>query len=197
MSDQSVTDSFAPNAADSAASSRTTITLGGGCFWCLDAVYRELRGVHEVISGYTGGHIPSPSYEAVCAGITGHAEVVQVVFDPAELSLRDVLSVFFLVHDPTTLNRQGYDVGTQYRSAIFTHEAGQANAARSLIAELDAEHRYDAPIVTTVESIEEFWPAEAYHQDYFRKNPGQPYCQGVVAPKVAKARKSFFDKLLR
>ena len=174
-----------------------TATLAGGCFWCLEAVYLELKGVEGVMSGYAGGSVPSPSYEAVCTGRTGHAEVVQVTFDPAVISYRDVLDIFFTIHDPTTLDRQGNDVGTQYRSAIFTHSAEQETIARQAIAELTASHVYDAPIVTSVQPLERIWPAEAYHQDYFRNNPAQQYCAVVVAPKVAKARKAFFAKLKR
>ena len=146
-------------------------TLGGGCFWCLDAVYRELRGVHGVVSGYMGGARPNPTYEQVCTGVTGHAEVVQVTFDPAVITYRDLLDVFFTIHDPTTLNRQGHDVGTQYRSVIFTHDDVQAETARAVIAELEAERTWPDPIVTEVTPAEQFWPAEAYHQDYYRKNP--------------------------
>jgi peptide-methionine (S)-S-oxide reductase len=170
-------------------------TLGGGCFWCLDAVYRELRGVHGVVSGYMGGARPTPTYEQVCTGVTGHAEVVQVTFDPAVITFRDLLDVFFVIHDPTTLDRQGHDVGTQYRSVIFTHDEAQAETARAVIAELEAARTWPDPIVTQVVPAERFWPAEAYHQDYFARNPRQPYCAAVVAPKVVKARKVFFEKL--
>lgn len=170
-------------------------TLGGGCFWCLDAVYRELRGVARVVSGYAGGDTPAPTYREVCGGRTGHAEVVQVEFDPGVISYRDLLDVFFTIHDPTQLNRQGADVGTQYRSVIFTHDAAQAQTARAVIAELDAAGTWGAPIVTVVEPLPPFFPAEAYHQDYFRLNPDQGYCQVVVAPKVAKARKKYFERL--
>ena len=169
-------------------------TLGGGCFWCLDAVYRELRGVSSVRSGYMGGTRPNPTYEQVCAGVTGHAEVVQVTFDPTVIGYRDLLDVFFVIHDPTQLNRQGYDVGTQYRSVIFTHDDTQTEVARTAIAELDAAQTWPAPIVTQVVPAEPFWPAEGYHQDYFANNPRQPYCVGVVAPKVAKARTVFLER---
>lgn len=172
-------------------------TLGGGCFWCLDAVYRELRGVHGVVSGYMGGARPNPTYEQVCSGATGHAEVVQVTFDPAEITFRDLLDVFFVIHDPTTRNRQGHDVGTQYRSVIFTHDDAQAETARAVIAALTADRAWRDPIVTEVTPVQPFWPAEAYHQDYFAHNPRQPYCLGVVAPKVAKARTVFFERLRR
>ena len=172
-----------------------TATLAGGCFWCLEAVYLELRGVEKVVSGYAGGTVPNPSYEAVCTGKTGHAEVVQITFDPAVITFRDLLDIFFTIHDPTTLNRQGNDEGTQYRSAIFTHSAGQESTARQAIAELAASRAYEDPIVTEVQPLDRFWPAEQYHQDYFRRNPGQSYCAVVVAPKVAKARKAFLTKL--
>lgn len=172
-------------------------TLGGGCFWCLEAVFLDLRGVLRVQSGYTGGHVAQPSYEQVCGGQTGHAEVVQVDFDPAELSYADLLKVFFAIHDPTTLNRQGADVGTQYRSAIFTHGPEQEETAKAVIAELEAERLFDAPIVTQVEPLGVFYPAEEYHQDYFARNPYQPYCLAVVAPKVSKFRKQFIDRLKR
>lgn len=181
--------------ADSIATPLAVATLGGGCFWCLDAVYRELRGVHTVISGYMGGALRNPSYELVCAGVTGHAEVVQVAFDPSIISFRDLLDVFFVIHDPTTLNRQGYDEGTQYRSVIFTHDASQMEMAQAVIAELEAQRRWTNPIVTEITPIEQLWPAEAYHQDYFANNPSAGYCMGVVAPKVAKARKLFWEKL--
>jgi peptide-methionine (S)-S-oxide reductase len=172
-------------------------TLGGGCFWCLDAVYRELRGVLGVVSGYMGGARPAPTYEQVCSGATGHAEVVQVTFDPGVITFRDLLDVFFVIHDPTTRNRQGHDVGTQYRSVIFTHDAAQAEAAQAAIAALGATGAWRDPIVTEVTPAQAFWPAEAYHQEYFARNPRQPYCLGVVAPKVAKARTVFFERLRR
>jgi len=176
---------------------REIATLAGGCFWCLEAVYLELRGVLGVQSGYAGGHIPHPSYELVCTGTTGHAEVVQVTFDPDEVSYRDLLDVFFTIHDPTTLNRQGNDVGTQYRSAIFYHSAEQKAEAERTIAELAAERVWDDSIVTEVEPLTEFYPAEEYHRDYFRLHPDQAYCRAVIAPKVAKARKAYFEKLKR
>ena len=172
-------------------------TFGGGCFWCLDAVFRDLRGVARVESGYAGGHVRKPSYEAVCSGETGHAEVVRVEFDPAGISYRDLLRVFFTIHDPTTLNRQGADVGTQYRSVIFFHDDAQRRAAEETIAELEAEHVWDDPIVTELAPAGEYWPAESYHQDYFRRNPAAGYCRVVVAPKVAKARREFADRLRR
>lgn len=170
-------------------------TLAGGCFWCLDAVFRGLKGVEQVVSGYSGGAVPSPSYEAVCTGRTGHAEVVQVTFDPSVLSYRDLLEVFFVIHDPTTLNRQGADVGTQYRSAIFVHGPEQERTARAVIAELERDQVFDAPIVTAVATFTAFYPAEEYHQDYFRRNPGQGYCRAVIAPKVAKFRKEHLERL--
>ena len=172
-----------------------TATLGGGCFWCLDAVYRGLRGVTRVESGYAGGKRPAPSYEAVCTGTTGHAEVVQITFDPSVISFRDLLSVFFTIHDPTTLNRQGGDVGTQYRSVIFHHSPQQLEDAKATIASLEAEGIWDAPIVTELAPAPTFYSAEAYHQDYFNRNTNQPYCQIVIAPKVAKARKKFLTQL--
>ena len=170
-------------------------TLAGGCFWCLDAVFRGLKGVEQVVSGYAGGGVPNPSYEAVCSGRTGHAEVVQVTFDPAVLSYRDLVEVFFGIHDPTTLNRQGADVGTQYRSAIYYHSAEQERTAREVIAALERDQVFDAPIVTEVAPFTVFDPAEDYHQDYFRRNPGQGYCRAVIAPKVAKFRKQHLERL--
>ena len=176
-------------------SSREVATLGGGCFWCLEAVFEQLRGVERVVSGYAGGKVANPTYRHVCTGDTGHAEVVQVTYDPAALSYDDVLDVFFATHDPTTRNRQGADVGTQYRSAIFYHSPQQKEAAERKIAALNAAHIWDAPLVTEVVPLEAFYPAEGYHQGYFRANPGQPYCQAVVGPKVAKFRKQFADRL--
>lgn len=170
-------------------------TLAGGCFWCLEAVFQDLKGVRRVVSGYAGGTVPDPSYEAVCSGRTGHAEVVQVTFDPDELAYRDLLAVFFGIHDPTTLNRQGPDVGTQYRSATFFHSPEQERVARELIAELERQGIWDAPIVTEVAPLQVFYPAESYHQDYFRRNPGQGYCRAVIAPKVARFRKEHIARL--
>lgn len=166
-------------------------TLGGGCFWCLEAAFRRLRGVSQVLSGYAGGHDPRPDYRRVCAGTTGHAEVVQVRFDPAQISYRQLLEVFFALHDPTTLNRQGNDVGTQYRSVIFWHSAAQQQAAETLIQELESERVWSAPIVTQRLPAPVFHVAEDYHQTYFDQNGGQAYCQYVVAPKVEKLRKVF------
>jgi peptide-methionine (S)-S-oxide reductase len=174
-----------------------TATLAGGCFWCLEAVFDELRGVESVESGYSGGHVERPSYRDVCAGMTGHAEAVQVHFDPAILAYRDLLSVFFAIHDPTTPNRQGADVGTQYRSAIFFHGEDQRLTAEALIQDLNQQHIWNAPIVTEIAAFERFYPAEDYHQEYFARNPLQPYCMAVVAPKVSKFRKHFIDKLKR
>ena len=174
-----------------------TATLAGGCFWCLEAVYEILRGVESVESGYTGGARPDPTYEAVCSGTTGHAEAVQVEFDPAELSYHEILEVFFTIHDPTTLNRQGADRGTQYRSAIFTHSEEQQAVAREVIAELTAQQLWDDPIVTEVTPLDVFYPAEEYHTQYFQRNPEAGYCRVVVAPKVAKARAKFVDQLKR
>jgi peptide-methionine (S)-S-oxide reductase len=170
-------------------------TLGGGCFWCLEAVYEPLRGVKKVESGYAGGRVANPTYRQVCTGTTGHAEVVQVTFDPAALSFREILEVFFALHDPTTLNRQGADVGTQYRSVIFYQSPEQKQTAEALIAELNAAGIWDTRIVTEVVPYQGFYKAEDYHQGYFRNNPGQGYCQVVVAPKVAKLRKKFADRL--
>lgn len=170
-------------------------TLAGGCFWCLEAVYDQLRGVEDVASGYSGGHVRSPSYREVCTGATGHAEVVQVTFDPAAISFQEILEVFFTVHDPTTLNRQGADVGTQYRSAIFFHSSEQKATAEQVIRELDAAQLWPARIVTEVTPFDAFYPAEEYHQEYFARNPGQGYCAVVIAPKVAKFRKQYLAKL--
>ncbi len=172
-------------------------TLGGGCFWCLEAVYDQLKGVTDVVSGYSGGHINAPTYEQVCRGNTGHAEVVQVTFDPSVVTFRQILEVFFTIHDPTTLNRQGADVGPQYRSAIFYHSPEQKAVAEQVIADLTARKLWDRKIVTEVTPFEEFYPAEAYHQEYFARNPNQGYCQFVIAPKVAKFRKEYLSNLKR
>lgn len=166
-------------------------TLGGGCFWCLEAVYLDLEGVSGVVSGYAGGHVPNPTYEQVCGKKTGHVEVVQVAFDPAVVSYREVLEVFFTIHDPTTRDRQGNDAGPQYRSVIFTHGVEQEQTARDVIATLEAEHVFGAPIVTEVRPLPVFYPAETYHQDYYRQNQSQPYCVFVVSPKLAKFRQKF------
>lgn len=170
-------------------------TLGGGCFWCLEAVFEQLVGVEKVVSGYTGGQVTDPTYHQVCSGRTGHAEVVQVTFDPNAVSYREILDVFFATHDPTTKNRQGADVGTQYRSAIFYHSPAQKEIAERRIAELNAEQIWPAPIVTEVVPLEKFYPAEEYHQGYYRENPEQGYCMAVISPKVAKFRKQFTAKL--
>lgn len=171
-------------------------TLGGGCFWCLEAVYQRVEGVEVVASGYSGGHVDDPDYRSVCSGSTGHAEVVQVTFDPAIVSYRRILEIFFTIHDPTQLNRQGADVGTQYRSVIFTHSDEQRAVAEKLIAELEDEAVWDEPIVTAIEPLETFWQAEDYHQDYYRQNPRQPYCQVVVEPKLQKFE-TRFEQLVR
>ena len=170
-------------------------TLAGGCFWCLEAVYNELRGVESVVSGYAGGHDPDPTYEAVCSETTGHAEVVQIAFDPDMVSFRELLEVFFTIHDPTTLNRQGNDVGTQYRSAIYYHDEQQRLIADEVIEEMTVAGLWDDPIVTEVTALDTFYEAEEYHQQYFEKNPFQPYCFVVVRPKVSKFRKKFISKL--
>ena len=172
-----------------------TATLGGGCFWCVEAVLEPLRGVRDVVSGYAGGHIKNPAYREVCAGTTGHAEVVRVTFDPDVISYRDLLMVFFSTHDPTTLNRQGADRGTQYRSVVLPETEAQRETAEAVIAELDAAGVFDAPIVTTIEPFTTFYEAEPHHQDYYRQNSGQPYCAAVIAPKVAKLRAHYLDKL--
>jgi peptide-methionine (S)-S-oxide reductase len=170
-------------------------TLAGGCFWCLEAVFDELKGVESVESGYSGGHVQKPSYAQVCNGDTGHAEVVQITFDPQLLSLKDLLTVFFTVHDPTTLNRQGNDVGTQYRSAIFYHNEEQKKIAEAVIQEISAEKIWDDPIVTEVRPFDQFYVAEDYHQEYYKNNSFQPYCRIVIAPKVAKIRRKFAERL--
>lgn len=170
-------------------------TLAGGCFWCLEAVYDQLKGVTDVVSGYAGGHVTNPTYQAVCNGTTGHAEVVQITFDPQIVSFADLLDVFFTIHDPTTLNRQGNDVGTQYRSAIFYHSPEQKAIAEQKIADITAARLWNHPIVTEVTPIDMFYPAEDYHQEYFARNPNQGYCQFIIAPKVAKFRKHYLEQL--
>ena len=172
-----------------------TAVLGGGCFWCLDAVFRDLEGVLEVESGYAGGAGADPSYEAVCSGRTGHAEVVKVTFDPGKLAYEDLLRVFFTIHDPTTRNRQGNDVGTQYRSVIFAQSDGQRAIAQRVMREIEDAKLYPGRLVTELAGAEPYYPAERYHQDYFENNPGQPYCMFVVAPKVSKFRKQYADRL--
>ena len=170
-------------------------TLGGGCFWCLEAVFQELRGVEKVESGYSGGHVADPTYRQVCGGGTGHAEVVQITFDPSVLSYRDLLDVFFTLHDPTTLNRQGPDHGTQYRSVVFYHSPEQKRIAEEVIAEGNAAGTWGKPAVTQVVPFEKFYRAEDYHQNYYRDNPSQGYCQVMIGPKIAKLRKHFGDKV--
>jgi peptide-methionine (S)-S-oxide reductase len=176
---------------------REVATLGGGCFWCLDGIFRDLKGVEKVESGYSGGQAKNPSYRDVCSGTTGHAEVVQVTFDPAVISFRDLLGVFFTIHDPTTLNRQGADVGTQYRSVILYQSDEQRRIAEQVISELTDAKIWDDPIVTQVVPLAAYYPAEQYHQAYFEQNPDQPYCQVVIAPKVSKFRKTYLDRLKR
>jgi peptide-methionine (S)-S-oxide reductase len=168
-----------------------TITLGGGCFWCLEAVFLDVEGVLSVESGYSNGAVDNPTYEQVCTGDTGHAEVVKVEFDPERISLRDILEIFFVIHDPTTLNRQGNDVGTQYRSGIYTHADDQARVAREVIAELEGSRIHRSPVVTEVAPVANYWRAEDYHQRYFKNHPNQGYCAFVVAPKLEKFRKTF------
>ena len=177
------------------AKQREVATLGGGCFWCLEAVYQRLRGVEEVVSGYSGGHVEHPTYREVCDGRTGHAEVTQITFDPAVVSFREILEVFFTIHDPTTLNRQGADVGPQYRSVIFWHSEEQKRTAEEVIARMEHEKLWEGPIVTEQSPIGRFYPAEGYHQEYYERNPDQSYCRVVIAPKVAKFRKQFLERL--
>jgi peptide-methionine (S)-S-oxide reductase len=176
---------------------RETATLAGGCFWCLEAVFQELNGVEKVVSGYAGGAVEKPTYREVSAGTTDHAEVVQVSFDPEKISYKDMLDVFFTIHDPTTLNRQGADVGTQYRSAIFYHNDEQKSIAENVKGELDRSHVWENPIVTEIAPFHNFYPAEEYHQDYYKQNSGEPYCRLVIEPKVVKLRKHLMDKLKR
>ncbi len=170
-------------------------TLGGGCYWCLEAVFLDLRGVSRVVSGFAGGHVANPTYKQVCNGTTGHAEVVQVTFDPAVLSYDDLLRMFFVAHDPTTLNRQGNDVGPQYRSIVLTHDDAQREAAGRIMAEIAAARVWSDRIVTEIEPLDVFYPADAEHQDYFARNPWSGYCQVVIAPKVRKFRQAFADRL--
>jgi peptide-methionine (S)-S-oxide reductase len=172
-------------------------TLAGGCFWCLEAVFAELEGIEKAVSGYAGGRTANPSYQEVCTGKTGHAEAVQITFDPKVVSYKDILEVFFQIHDPTMLNRQGADVGTQYRSAIFYHNAEQKAMAEQMIQQLDAAKVWKSAIVTEVKPFSAFYPAEDYHQEYFRRNASQPYCQAVIAPKLEKVRKHYSDRLKR
>ena len=172
-----------------------TITLGGGCFWCTEAVFVKVRGVTDVESGYSNGHVQQPSYEAVCTGTTGHNEVVKLEYDPADISLEEILQIFFVIHDPTTLNRQGNDSGTQYRSGIYITTPEQKAVADAFIAQLTADKVFGRPVVTEVVPMTNYWPAEDYHQDFFEKNPYQGYCMAVAAPKVEKFRKTFKDRV--
>ena len=185
----------ATESTDGQATGQAVATLAGGCFWCLEAVYEQLEGVTHVASGYTGGTVAHPTYRQVCAGTTGHAEAVRIVYDPQVISLGELLAVFFDIHDPTTLNRQGADVGTQYRSAIYTHDEAQQEAAEQMIRELDAARKWPDPIVTEVTPAGVFYVAEDYHQEYFRNNKGQPYCRAVIAPKVKKLQKLYLTQL--
>jgi peptide-methionine (S)-S-oxide reductase len=173
----------------------STLTLAGGCFWCLETIYERLKGVQRVVSGYTGGRRANPTYEQVCSGATGHAEAIQVTYDPNVISDREMLEIFFAFHDPTTLNRQGPDVGTQYRSAIFYNSPEQEQLARDVIAELERNATFDRPIVTELKPLDVFYPAEAAHQEYYRRHPTQPYCAAVIGPKVAKLRAGYGEKL--
>ncbi|HZC08312.1 MAG TPA: peptide-methionine (S)-S-oxide reductase MsrA [Ktedonobacterales bacterium] len=198
MSDETDTTTTAQTAQASAqAPGLETATLGGGCFWCLEPIFENLRGVVSVKPGYAGGHVANPSYQQVCSGRTGHAEVAQIVFDPNEVSYSDLLHVFFATHDPTTLNRQGADVGEQYRSVILPHSDEQRRVAEQVIGELTEQRLYDHPIVTTIEPYTVFYPAEDYHQNYFVNHPEAPYCSVVIAPKVAKFRQKYADRLKR
>jgi peptide-methionine (S)-S-oxide reductase len=172
-----------------------TITLGGGCFWCTEAVFVQVRGVTDVESGYSNGHVTQPTYEQVCSGTTGHNEVVKLTYDPAQISLREILEIFFVIHDPTTLNRQGNDAGTQYRSGIYWATPEQENVAKAMLSEMAAAQLFSQPIVTEVQPLTNYWPAEDYHQDFFENNPNQGYCVAVTGPKVAKFRKTFTDRV--
>lgn len=185
------------NGSDGGGAAREVATFGGGCFWCLEPIFEEMRGVERVIPGYAGGHVPNPSYRAVCTGATGHAEVVQVTFDPGQVSLEEILRVFLTVHNPTTPNRQGADVGTQYRSAIYYHSPEQKRAAEKVIAEIGAAGVWPNRIVTEVAPLDVFYPAEEYHHDYYARNPEQMYCQIVIAPKVAKFQQTYQAALKR
>jgi len=194
MSDSEASPRSTPGDPEGGDSGLERCTLGGGCFWCLEAVYQEMEGVRSVQSGYAGGHTENPRYRQVCAGVTGHAEVVQVAFDPSVTSFREILRVFFTIHDPTTKDRQGADRGPQYRSIILHHSPEQERAAREVIDEVEEAGVWDDPLVTELEPLERFWPAEPEHDDYYRRNPRQPYCVFVVGPKVEKFRKSFPEK---
>ena len=182
---------------DASAPGLQTATLGGGCFWCLEPIFDDLRGVISVESGYAGGHVPNPTYRQVCNGNTGHAEVARITFDPKQISFADILRIFFSVHDPTTLNRQGADVGTQYRSIILYHDEAQRQTAEEVIRELNAQGLWSSPIVTQVVPLDAYYPAEDYHQEYFANNASQPYCNIVIAPKVSKFRKQYAELLKR
>ncbi len=184
-----------PGATPAASGRRETATFAGGCFWCTEAVFSDLRGVERVLPGYAGGTVANPSYEQVCTGTTGHAEALEIVFDPSVVSFRDLLRIFFTTHDPTTLNRQGNDVGTQYRSAVFYHDAAQKAAAEEVVRELAHEGVWSKKIVTEIVPFTAFYPAEEYHRNYFRRNPEKGYCQVVIAPKVAKFRHQYADRL--
>jgi peptide-methionine (S)-S-oxide reductase len=176
-------------------SNQAIATLGGGCFWCLEAIYQDIKGVDKVVSGYAGGHVANPTYQAVCAETTGHAEVVQIIFDPDVISYEDILFIFWRIHDPTTLNRQGADVGTQYRSIILTHDEAQRQTAERSLMEADAADLWSNPIVTEIVPLTTFYEAEGYHQNYYNDNGNQPYCRFVIDPKVKKFRKAFADRL--
>ena len=184
-----------PNNAHEPAGGGQLATIGGGCFWCLEAVYDELNGIESVVSGYAGGRVVDPSYQQVCSGTTGHAEVVQITFDLAVISFKELLEVFFTIHDPTTPDRQWPDTGTQYRSAIFYHDEGQKASAEDVIREVSGAKLWSDPIVTEVTPLETFYVAEDYHQDYFKRNPLQPYCLAIIRPKVAKLRKEYVSRL--
>ncbi len=186
-----------PDAPSSEAPTERLATFGGGCFWCVEAVYRLLNGVRRVDPGYAGGTVPHPTYEAVCTGRTGHAEVVQIAYDPRIVSYRDLVRIFFTVHDPTTVNRQGNDVGPQYRSVIFVRDSDEERTVREVISEVTNERLYSRPIVTEVVPFTAFYPAEEYHREYFERHPEQAYCQFVIAPKVAKFRRQYADRLRR
>ncbi len=172
-----------------------TITLGGGCFWCTEAVFVQVRGVTDVESGYSNGHVTQPSYEQVCSGTTGHNEVVRLTYDPTQISLREILEIFFVIHDPTTLNRQGNDAGTQYRSGIYWSTSEQEKVVEHMLSEMNEAKLFNQPIVTEVQPLTNYWPAEDYHQDFFERNPNQGYCVAVAGPKVAKFRKTFTDRV--
>lgn len=197
MSDVTANSANSTNSASSGTKATEIATFGGGCFWCTEAVFDEVVGVTDVVSGYTGGQLASPSYDDICAGTTGHAEVIRVTFDPAVITYAEILEIFFATHDPTTLNKQGADRGTQYRSAIFVHSPAQSEIAANTIAKLNAEKIWSSPIVTEVTNAAIFYPAEEYHQEFFKRNPNQGYCMAVVSPKLSKFRLKFVSKLKR